>query len=116
MRLVDAAFATAALAASALPAAASERISNADYIKAVRCQELASNALLGSLDTRAIDSFVRNQKSARDPKTERMARSSRRAVQHQIENGDVSKLLAERDQACAAWIAPAQVANRGRAS
>ena len=110
MRLITAVLFAAGLTAAAMPAAASdrERVSNAKYIEATRCQGLAQAGVLGAVDTSSLDAFVREQAGARDARTERTARAARRQAQRI--DGDMALTASRGAQTCAAWLNPAQVA------
>ena len=116
MRIITAVLFAACTTAAAMPAAASGegRVSNAKYVEAVRCQGLAHAGVLGSVNTTALDLFVREQAGARDARTERTARAARRDAQRT--DGDMSATAARASQTCAAWLSPARVARGSAAS
>ena len=63
MKIAAIAFATVCLAAAGA-AAASQRVTDVDYLRAARCKGLASG--LGSVDTSRLDAFLKDQGRTRD--------------------------------------------------
>jgi hypothetical protein len=109
MRLITAAFLAASLTSLALPAAAGERVSDATYLKAARCQGLAHS--IGA-DTSGIDSFVQAQGEKRDARLRNQARSVRADAQREAQSeAKRVRLSAELNGRCAAWTGATQVAS-----
>ena len=111
MRLITAAFFAASLAAAAMPAAAKDRLSDANYLKAARCQGLAHAAVLGASDTSGIDAFVNAQSEGRDARLRNQARTIRADAQNEAKaEAKRARLSAELSGRCAAYTGTTQVA------
>ena len=111
MRLITAAFFAASLVAAAMPAAAKERVSDAAYLKAARCQGLAHAAVLGASDTTGIDAFVSAQGEGRDARLRNQARTIRADAQAEAKSeAKRARLSAELSNRCAAYTGTTQVA------
>lgn len=97
----------AAALLSAGAAAASERVSDLDYLKASRCKGLAS-AQIGGLDSAALDAFIKEQGKARSDYViqkgkDEAARAQREGKKWEDERK--AKLVAEADGPCQAYKA-----------
>jgi hypothetical protein len=109
MRLITAAFFAASLTSLALPAAAGDRVSDANYLKAARCQGLAHAT--GGTDTSGIDAFVQAQGEKRDPRLRNQARAARADAEREAQSeAKRARLTAELNGRCAAWTGTTQVA------
>ena len=116
MRFATAAFISASLLIAAAPATAGDRASDAGYLRAARCQGLAHATELGSVDTAAIDAYVKAQSTARSETLRRQAKAvGLEARADAMSNTKRARLTAERDRLCKAWIQPTQVAAGGGA-
>jgi hypothetical protein len=103
--------------AAAGSAVASDRLSEAAYLKAARCQGLAHAASLGAVDTSGIDAMMREQGKGRDPRVRNQATELRNEARRGAESAtNKARLLNERDTRCAAWLAPRTVADAGVAA
>ncbi len=114
MRFATAAFITASLLIAAAPATAGDRASDAGYLRAARCQGLAHATELGSVDTTAIDAYVKAQSTARSDTLRRQAKAvGLEARADAMSVGKRARLTAERDRLCKSWISSTQVASSG---
>ncbi len=98
----------AAVAFGALAGAAQAGVSNLDFLDAARCRGLAASENLGKLDTTALDAFLRDQGSAREAAVRTSASNKMQAALKEAnaaEGEKKAKLIAQRDGACAAYIA-----------
>lgn len=82
MRRIATAIIASSFALAALPAAASERLSDRAYIAAVACQGALGEAANDSLKT-----LVKQQRAGRDVYVLDQAKDARRAAQRQARNG-----------------------------
>ena len=102
----------AAVLAAATTVAASDRLSEAAYLKAARCQGLAHAAALGPVDTTGIDAVMKVQAQGRDVRLRNQARVARAEAQESAANpANRSRLVQERDTRCAAWVSSQALAN-----
>jgi hypothetical protein len=114
MRFATAAFISASLLIAAAPATASDRASDNGYLRAARCQGLAHAAELGSVDTTAIDAYVKAQATGRNNTLLRQAKAANQEARAEAAAaGKRARLTAERDRMCKAWIQTTQVASSG---
>ena len=105
MKSIVRVLATVAVASSAGVALAADRLSEAAYLKAARCQGLAHAASLGAVDTTAIDSLMAAQGEGRDARVRNQARTIRTETQEGAEAArNKQRLVQERDTRCAAWV------------
>ena len=103
--------------AAAGSAVAGDRLSEAAYLKAARCQGLAHAASLGPVDTSAIDAVMREQAKGRDPRVRNQATELRNEARRGAENAtSKAKLMNERDTRCAAWVTSRTIADSGAAA
>jgi hypothetical protein len=111
MRLIAAAIATAVLAVASAPAVASERVSDATYLTAAKCQGLAHASQLGAMDTGAIDAFMKTQGRMRDSIVRDRGEAVRKSALRSARSDDArQRLVAQRDSLCAAFKSPTQIA------
>ncbi|ADG10081.1 hypothetical protein B7G68_08200 [Caulobacter segnis] len=97
-----------AVAFGAFAGAAQAGVSNLDYLQAARCRGLAASENLGKLDTTALDAFLRDEGSARELAVRTSASNKMQAALKEANAADgekKAKLLAQRDGACATYIA-----------
>ncbi len=95
-------------AAAATTAVASDRLSEAAYLKAARCQGLAHAASLGPVDTTGIDALMLEQGEGRDARLRNQAKTIRAETQADVEGArNKSRFAQERETRCAAWVKPA---------
>ena len=100
---------TAAIVASALTgvAHAGSKVSDKDFLQAARCRGLAASEGLGQLDTAAVDLLLRTEGYPRALSLKLSANTKMKAAQAQgdkAEGAKKEKLLAERQDDCAAWL------------
>ena len=101
-------------AAAVTSALAGDRLSEAAYLKAARCQGLAHAASLGAVDTTGIDALVREQGEGRDVRVRNQARALRADATKTAESAvNKQRLIQERDTRCAAWVKTQTVAASG---
>ena len=109
MRLVTTALFIASLAAVSAPASAGDRLSDADYLRAARCQGIA--AKLGGPDTGGIDALVRTQGERRDARLRNQARAARADAEREAAaDARRARLTAELNGRCATFMSTTQVA------
>ncbi|MCA0358137.1 MAG: hypothetical protein LCH78_15015 [Proteobacteria bacterium] len=95
------------LVATSLAGAANAGVSNFQYLEAARCRGLASSENLGTLDTAAIDAFLRREGASR---TLAVKASAQKKMSEAVkaaaaaDGAKKSKLLSEREGVCAAYI------------
>ena len=104
---------TAAALFAAGAASASERISDAQYLKASRCKGLATS-LTGIVDAGQIDAYLKSAKGARSPiLMDRADAEFDRAKREARAGGAKERLTAELTSTCSAYLGdPASVAKR----
>ena len=105
--LIIATVAVASLASAAHAASASDL----QFLEAARCRGLASSENLGKLDTASLDAFLRAEASTRDPAALNSAQNKMKSATKEAESASgekKTKLLAERDGACAAYMGGAK--------
>jgi hypothetical protein len=98
----------AAVAFGSLAGVAQAGVSNLEFLEAARCRGLAASDNLGKLDTAALDAFLRDQGSSRDLAVRTSASNKMQAALKEAnaaEGDKKAKLIAQRDGACAAYIA-----------
>jgi hypothetical protein len=101
-------------AAAAGTALASDRLSEAGYLKAARCQGLAHAQALGPVDTTTIDTLMRVQGEGRDASVRNRARALRaEAAEDASRPANGARLLKERNARCAAWVQSQEIAASG---
>ena len=101
--------------AAATTAVAGDRLSEASYLKAARCQGLAHG--LGPVDTTAIDTVVRTQGEGRDVRLRNEARTARLEAQEAAaKSANKSRLTNELNTKCVAWVNTQSLANSGAVS
>src|ERR1700728_3796186 len=91
-------------------ATAGERMTDAQYIAAARCQALASASSLGVSDTHAFDAVVRDQERGRTEIAYEAAQDAREKAARQARDAgpyEKSQLTAERDGPCRAMVSSA---------
>jgi hypothetical protein len=103
----------AAIAASALTgvAQAAPAMSDNQFLQAARCRGLAASDGLGKLDTASIDLMLRTESQPRTLAVKASANnkiSAAKAQGDKAQGAKKEKLLAERQDACAAWLQGAQ--------
>lgn len=102
MKLTVIALAIATLAAGS--AAASERVTDVDYMKAGRCKGLATG-LTGVVDPKAIDTFMRAERGVRAPYILERADSEFQRARREARSEDrKDRLTAELTGACQAYM------------
>lgn len=117
MKTVVRVLAVALSAAAATSALAGDRLSEAAYLKAARCQGLAHSAALGPVDTTAIDALMRSQGEGRDVRVRNQAKMARLDAQQSAERpASRSRLVQERDTRCTAWVQSQTVAKSSGAA
>lgn len=99
------------VAASAVASVAHAGVSSKQFVEASRCSALAASDNLGKLDTTAVEAFLRGaaaeQKySVRVDAITKMNNTRRKA--DGATGSAKAKLLAEREQVCAPYMASAQ--------
>ena len=100
----------AALAVSSPVLAKSDRLSDARYLQAARCQALFSSRSLGKTDSHLIDALIKRESVAREPLVDNRADELRTDVARRARSGSQAQkaeLLAERDGVCMTFNAPA---------
>jgi|SRR5687768_5126858 len=104
---------TAAALFAAGAASASERVSDAQYLKASRCKGLATT-LTGVVDAGQIDAYLKSAKGARSPiLMDRADAEFDRAKREARVGGQKERLTAELTGTCSAYLGdPASVAKR----
>ena len=109
--------AIAAAAAAASTALAGDRLSDAAYLKAARCQGLAHAASLGAVDTTGIDALMREQGADRHVSLRNEAKTIRADTTARAQkSGDKARLINERDTRCSAWVQSTAMAASGSAA
>jgi hypothetical protein len=102
-------FAIIAMAAvfAAGSAAASEKVTDVDFLKANRCKGLATS-LTGVVDTSSLDSFIKAERGARAPYVMERADEEFAKAKKEAKGADrKERLTAELTGACQAYIGPA---------
>jgi hypothetical protein len=98
----------ATVAIGSLAGVAHAGVSNLTYLDAARCRGLATSENLGKLDTTALDAFLRAEGASRDLAVRTSANNKMQAALKEANAADgekKAKLIAQRDGACAAYIA-----------
>jgi hypothetical protein len=98
-------------AASLASAAHAGSITNLQFLEAARCRGLAGSENLGKLDTASLDTFLRTEGSARDLAVRTSAKNKIEAARKEADAADgekKTKLLAEREGNCGAYIGGAK--------
>jgi hypothetical protein len=104
MKYAIIAFVTVFAAGSAV---ASDRVTDVDFLKANRCKGLATT-LTGVVDTQALDSFIKAERSARTPVVmDRAAAEFDRAKREAKGVDRRDRLTGELTGSCQAYIGPA---------
>jgi hypothetical protein len=102
-------------AAAAGAAVAGDRLSEAAYLKAARCQGLAHAASLGPVDATAIDALMLAQGEGRDVRVRNQAKllsaDARRTADRALNKASLTRELGTR---CAAWVSTQTVARSDR--
>jgi hypothetical protein len=101
----------AAAAFASFAGVAHAGVSNLQYLEAARCRGLAASENLGKLDTAAIDTFLRDESSTRNPAVKNSAQNKMNEAAKDAASADgekKTKLLAERDGACAGYLGGAK--------
>jgi hypothetical protein len=102
-------FAIIAMAAvfAAGSAAASDKVTDVDFLKANRCKGLATS-LTGVVDTTSLDSFIKAERGVRAPYImERAGEEFAKAKKEAKGSDRKERLTAELTGACQAYIGPA---------
>lgn len=97
-----------AAAFAAFAGVAQAGASNLNYLEAARCRGLAASENLGKLDTAALDAFLKEEAVGRDITVLTSANNKMQSALKEANAADAgkkAKLLAQRDGACAAFIA-----------
>ena len=114
MKTIARVLAVVVSAAAATTAVAGDRLSEAAYLKAARCQGLAHATTLGPVDTAGIDAFMKSQGEGRDARVRNQAKMIVADVRDTAQRaGNKARYAQERDSRCAAWLGPKTVANSG---
>ena len=88
-------------------AAASDKVTDVDFLKANRCKGLAAT-LTGVVDTTQLDSFIKSERGARAPYVmERADEEFAKAKKEARGDDRKERLTAELTGACQAYIGPA---------
>lgn len=104
MRLAAAALAVLGNAA-ATGAAASDRITDQQYLQANRCRALAVSETLGAIDPSAIDALLKAQGRHRSSAVMTMAAEAQSKATREARSADRRvRLIAERDASCATFL------------
>lgn len=101
----------AAVAACSFAGAAQAGISDQQFLKAARCRGLAASEALGKLDTATLDALLRAEAGGRDLAVQTSANNKIIAARKEADAANDAKkvkLLAEREQVCAAFVGGAQ--------
>jgi len=114
MRLTAIAFTAAGLVAAvatAATAAAPQRVSDIDYLKASRCAGLAAAGTLGQVDAAALNDFVKGQERIRAGFVNERARTEHDNAKRQAKHADAhDRLNAELTGPCMAYVEGNKVA------
>ena len=117
MKSIVRVLAVVAAASAAGTALAADRLSEAAYLKAARCQGLAHAASLGAVDTSGIDVFMREQGEGRDARVRNQAKTIRAETKESAEAANnKTRFKQERDTRCAAWVQTTAMASSGSAA
>ena len=94
-------------------AAASDKVTDVDFLKANRCKGLATT-LTGVVDTTSLDSFIKAERGARAPYVMERADEEFAKARKEAKGGDrKERLTAELTGACQAYMgAPSNVAKQ----
>lgn len=98
----------ATVAFGSLAGVAQAGVSNLSYLEAARCRGLAASENLGKLDTTALDAFLRAEGAERDLAVRTSAIKKIEAAQKEADGAEgekKTKLLAQREGACGAYLA-----------
>lgn len=88
-------------------AAASERLTDAEYIKANRCRALAASDALGPMDTSAVDAFLKDARRTRASAVLTMAEEAQARATRDARSADKrARLQSELAGACTAYLNP----------
>ena len=110
MRLI-ASLVTVAAIVAAVPASAHDRLSEASYLRAARCQGLAHAVQLGATNTASIDAFMKAQGERRSPELRNRARAERQSAQREAASASaLTRLQAELQGRCSSLVGAGQVA------
>ncbi|HLZ84256.1 MAG TPA: hypothetical protein VKQ54_11875 [Caulobacteraceae bacterium] len=103
MSMLKALIVVAPLVLSTAAVAGPDRLTDAQYIAAARCQALMASSALGPVDMHAVDAVMKTEGASRTPDVADRADSARaqadRAARHAGPDAKAS-LVAERDGAC----------------
>ena len=92
-------------------AAAGERISDSEYIRASRCRALAKSDSLGPLETGGLDALLKRAGEARSQAVRDLADEAQARAAREARNpGRKPQLQAELADACLAYLKPAGAA------
>jgi hypothetical protein len=97
--------------ASLASAAQAGSVTNFQFLEAARCRGLAGSENLGKLDTAALDTFLRAEGGARELAVRTSAQKKIQSAAKEADGADgekKTKLLAERDGACTAYLGGAK--------
>lgn len=97
--------------ASLASAAHAGSITNLQFLEAARCRGLAGSENLGKLDTAALDTLLRTEAGTRDLASLNSAQNKLKAAAKEADAADgekKTKLLAEREKACGAYMGAAK--------
>ncbi|MEO8927521.1 MAG: hypothetical protein ABI306_10215, partial [Caulobacteraceae bacterium] len=86
--------------------AAPTHLTDSQYLTAVRCQALMSSAALGKIDTGALDSLIKAERSGRVSATADRADEVRADAAREARHAGVqekAQLIAERGGVCQTW-------------
>lgn len=103
-----------AAATMAGPALASDRLSDAEFLKAARCSGLMKSANLGAPDGVEIDAFLKAQQRRRPTAILDMADRDKRDARFEAKRANdytKARLQAEREGPCKVYAAPSMVAS-----
>jgi hypothetical protein len=111
MKFAALALACAALAAGS--AAASEKVTDVDFLKANRCKGLATS-LTGVVDTAGLESFIKAERGSRAPYVAERADAEFQKARREAKSADrKDRLTAELTGPCQAYLgAPSNVAKQ----
>jgi hypothetical protein len=112
--IISAAFCSVAGFAAASPT----RLNDVQFVAASRCLGIISSKALGTGDAAALASYVDQQSRSRDVIAQDRADEAREDAMHEanrVAGERKDRLIAERDGACQAYIAPTSQAGGGAA-
>ena len=103
MSMLKALIIVAPLVLSTAAVAGPDKLTDAQYIAAARCQALMASSALGPVDMHAVDAVMKTEGASRSPAVADQADAARaqadRAVRHAGPDGKAT-LIAERDGPC----------------